>query len=61
MLCVVRRSFDSTVWLPASLAGFLQRMILPDLTQLNQADILMKVLRGEWFYGVDTTQWAAGG
>ncbi|MDG2615693.1 hypothetical protein P7L53_05485 [Thermoleptolyngbya sichuanensis XZ-Cy5] len=56
----MRRSLDSAVWLPVSPAGLLKPLTLHNLTQTNQADILMKVLRGEWFYGVDTAQRAAG-
>ncbi|HIK40731.1 hypothetical protein [Thermoleptolyngbya sp. M55_K2018_002] len=56
----MRRPLDSVVWLPVSPAGLLKPLTLPNLTQANQTDILMKVLGGEWFYGVDTAQRAAG-
>ncbi|MBF2083268.1 hypothetical protein [Thermoleptolyngbya sp. C42_A2020_037] len=48
------------MWLPVSPAGLLKPLTQPNLTQANQTDILMKVLGGEWFYGVDTAQRAAG-
>ncbi|BAU42751.1 hypothetical protein O77CONTIG1_02573 [Leptolyngbya sp. O-77] len=61
MRYVVRWLFGSTVWLPVLPVGTLKPLTLSNLTRTNQADILMKVLRGEWFYGVDTAQRAAGG